>query len=387
MNTPSKQSIPRVALLVETTSTYTRELLSGIRQYIAEKGPWSTFIELRALESSVPPWLSSWDGDGIICRTYTAEMAKAVEKTGLPAVELRTTNFAGGRPFAGMNNGHIGEMVAEHFLNRGYRRFAAYTLDTETFFQERIANFVETVESRGHSCALLPSKGDRNQRDWEKSQDRLVQWLNSLDKPVGVFAANDQLGVRILDACQRAGIAVPEEVAVVGAENEETMCNFSTPPLSSVQFDGRMVGYRAAEILDTMMGGKKTVQSETLINPLGVVVRESSDDLVIEDKLVAHAVRMIRENSGRDVTVESICSSLNISRSTLERRMAASLDRTPKAEILRVQFREVQRLLLNTDFTIETIAEQAGFAHCHYLQTAFKERFGKTPGQYRKAAQ
>lgn len=386
MKAVSSRPVRRVALLIETTRTYTRELLAGVRRYVAEQGPWSTFVELRALDSSPPPWLRAWDGDGILCRTFSREMANAVRETGLPAVELRSTHLAHNRPFVGMDNRHVGEVVAEHFLNRGYRHFAAYTLDTETFFQERSENFVGTLESRGHSCALLPSKGDRSQRDWEKSQRRLVDWLSSLPKPVGIFAANDQLGVRLLDACQRAGIAVPEEVAVVGAENEETLCEFTTPPLTSVQFDGRLVGYRAAATLDILMSGGRDVPEEILVEPRGIVVRGSSDDLVINDHLVAHAVRLIRENAGRGVTVGKICRRLNISRSTLERRMSASLDRTPKAEILRVRFQEVERLLRDTDLTIETIADQTGFAHCHYLQTAFKERLGRTPGEYRRAA-
>ncbi len=378
--------VRRVALLIETTRTYTRELLAGVRRYVAEKGPWSTFVELRALDSSPPPWLRGWDGDGILCRTYTREMETASKATGLPAIALRATHLAQGRPFVGMDNHGVGKLVAEHFLDRGYMKFAAYTLDSETFFQERVENFLATLESKGHSCSLLPSKGDRSARDWEKSQQLLVNWLRSLPKPVGIFAVNDQLGVRLLDACQRAGIVVPEEVAVVGAENEETLCEFATPTLTSVQLDGRLVGYRAAEALDNLMNGARDVPPEILVAPRGIVVRGSSDELVIDDRLVAHAVRTIRENAVHGITVGEICRRLNVSRSTLERRMGDKLGRTPKAEILRARFHEVERLLRDTDLTIESIAEQTGFAHCHYLHTAFKERLGMTPGDFRRAA-
>ncbi|MFV1994387.1 MAG: substrate-binding domain-containing protein [Verrucomicrobiales bacterium] len=382
----SSQSVRRVALLIETTRTYTREVLVGVRRYIAEHGPWSAFVELRALDSSPPAWLRTWDGDGILTRTFTSETARAVTATGLPAIELRATRFGHALPFIGMDNRRIGEMVAEHFLNRGYRDFAVYSLDTETFFQERVENFVATVEAKGFRCDLLPSRGGRDPRDWEKSQARLVQWLGALPRPVGVFATNDQLGVRVLDACQRAGIAVPEEVAVVGCENEETLCNFATPTLTSVQLDGARVGYRAAEALDALMAGGASVDEATLVAPRGIVARRSSDDLVINDGLVAHAARMIRERAMGGILVDDLCRSLNVSRSTLERRMKAALGRTPKAEILRLRFREVERLLRDTDLTVEAIAGQTGFAHCHYLQSAFKERLGKTPGQYRRAA-
>ena len=375
---------PRVALLVETTRTYTRELLAGVRRYVAAHGPWSCFVELRALESGPPPWLRNWDGDGILTRTFTQEMADLITATGLPAVELRATFLKSTRPFVGMDNRLIGQMVAEHFFDRGYQSFAVYSLHTERFFMERVQNFVATVQARGGACSILPEPISDRAADWEKGQARLMAWLTSLPKPVGIFAANDQLGVRVLDACQRAGIPVPEEVAVVGAENEETLCAFANPPLTSVRFDGATVGFAAAELLARMMRGSGAPQGETLFPPKGIVVRGSSDEFVITDRLVAHAARVIRENARTGLNVDDLCRKLNASRSTLDRRMRAALGRTPKDEILRVRFREVERLLRETDLTIDAIAEQTGFAHSHYLQAAFKEVHGLTPGEFRR---
>ncbi|MEW6304560.1 MAG: DNA-binding transcriptional regulator [Verrucomicrobiota bacterium] len=377
--------IPHVALLVETTRTYTRELLAGVRRYLAEHGPWSTFLELRALDSSPPAWLRHWDGDGILTRTFTRQAADTIAAIGVPAVELRSTHFNTTLPFVGIDNRLVGRMVAEHFFERGYRQFGAYSLHTETFFEERVRNFVTAVKASGGACSLLPETTSDSAADWEQSQARLIAWLAGLPKPVGVFAANDQLGVRLLDACQRAGLAVPEEVAVVGAENEETLCAFATPPLTSVRFDGQMVGYRAAQLLDRLMRGGRVRRRETLVPPKGIVVRGSSDEFVIHDRLVAQAARLIRENATQALNVEDLCRRLNVSRSTLDRRMAAALRRTPKEEILRVRFREVERLLRETDLTIEAIAAETGFAHSHYLQAAFKERHRQTPGEFRRA--
>ncbi len=381
---PKKRRIPRVALLIETTRTYTRELLGGIRRYIAEHGPWSTFIELRALDSSPPPWLKSWDGDGIISRTFTQETADLIAESGIPAVEIRSSRLCRQLPFVGMDNRLIGRTVAAHFYNRGYRNFAVYSLSTETFFEQRVQNFVSTVHEAGLGCAVLPEEEAESVSDWEQAQTRLIGWLEQLPKPVGIFAANDQLGVRLLDACQRAGIAVPEEVAVVGAENEETLCEFATPPLSSLRYDGAAVGYRAAETLARLMEGKRPRQKEILIPPRGIMVRASSDDLVIHDQLVARASRLMREGVASGITVDDVCRKLNASRSTLERRMKAALKRRPKDELQRLRFRLVERLLLDTDLTIDAIAEQTGFTHSHYLQSAFKARHGCTPGQFRR---
>ncbi len=377
------RKVPRVALLVETTRTYTREVLGGVKRFIAAHGPWSTFLELRALDSAPPAWLRDWDGDGILTRTFTQEMADLISRTGLPAVELRATNLKGERPFVGMDNASIGRSVAEHFFERGYRQFAAYSLRTERFFIERVQNFVRSVESYGCRCFELPETLSDSAADWEKSQDTLINWLSLLPKPVGIFAANDQLGVRLLDACQRAGVAVPEEVAVVGAENEETLCSFATPALTSVRFDGQTVGYKAAELLERLMSGKSVKLRETLIPPKGIIVRASSDELVINDRLVANAVRLIREDSNKGLNVDNLCQRLNVSRSTLDRRMKSALNRSPKEEISRIRFREVERLLIETDLTMETIAELTGFTHSHYLQAAFKQIYGETPGGFR----
>ena len=377
------RKVPRVALLVETTRTYTREVLGGVKRFIAAHGPWSTFLELRALDSAPPAWLRDWDGDGILTRTFTQEMADLISRTGLPAVELRATNLKGDRPFVGMDNASIGRSVAEHFFERGYRQFAAYSLRTERFFIERVQNFVRSVESYGCRCFELPETLSDSAADWEKSQDTLINWLSLLPKPVGIFAANDQLGVRLLDACQRAGVAVPEEVAVVGAENEETLCSFATPALTSVRFDGQTVGYKAAELLERLMSGKSVKQRETLIPPKGIIVRASSDELVINDRLVANAVRLIREDANKGLNVDNLCKRLNVSRSTLDRRMKSALNRSPKEEISRIRFREVERLLIETDLTMETIAELTGFTHSHYLQAAFRQIYGETPGRFR----
>lgn len=385
VSTPSHhRRMPRVALLIETTRSYTREMLAGVRRYVAEAGPWSTFIELRALDSSPPPWLKHWDGDGILTRTFTTEMNRAVAATRLPAVELRSTNLPHHRPFVGMDNRLIGQAVAEHFLNRGYRHFAVHGLSSETFFLERTGNFVARLKAEGFPCAELPITESDRPRDWEKTQAQLIARLRALPKPVGIFSANDQLGVHLLDACLRAGLAVPEEIAVVGCENEETLCTLATPPLTSVRLDGARVGYEAARLLDRLMRGDSPPREPLLLPPRGILTRKSSDDLVITDALVAHCCRLIRERATLGLTVDDLCSAVNTSRSTLERRMKAAIRRTPKEEILRIRFRDVEHLLRESDLTLDAIAEKTGFIHASYFQTAFRERYGMTPGAFRK---
>lgn len=373
-----------VALLIETSRSYARDMLRGVKRYVTENGNWSLFLEMRALDSPVPPWLARWKGDGILSRTGGPDMAKVLRRVKVPVVELRASKFNLGFPFVGVDNHALGAMVAEHFLERGFRHFACYELDFETFFAERCDNFVARLQAQGFECDIYRA-ADRGEhpREWEKQQAALTRWVESLPKPVGILACTDQLGFWLLDACQRAGLAVPEEVAVVGVEDDESLCETATPPLSSVRFSGMQIGYRAAGLLDRLMAGETIADRITLVPPQGITVRRSSDIVALEDRLVAKAVTYIREHAAQGLRVSEVARAVGASRSTLERRMKDVLGRLPKTEIQRVQFDRVKELLLATDLSLMSIARRAGFPHHQYLCEAFKRQFGMTPGEFR----
>ncbi|MBI3469489.1 MAG: XylR family transcriptional regulator [Planctomycetes bacterium] len=380
------KEMPHVALLIETSRTYGRDLLRGVKRYISEHRPWSVYMELRALDSKVPPWLKHWRGDGILTRTGSQAMADAVRETGVPAIELRATRLKHDLPFIGADNRAMGRMVAEHLIERGFRRFGVYEIDIEGYFEERRDNFIETLRQAGYPCSIFQAPGHRERpAEWEKHQDHLASWVAGLEKPVGLLACTDQLGFWLLDACNRAGVAVPEEAAVVGAENEESLCTMSTPPLSSVLFNGARIGYEAAAALDRMMAGGPAPQEPILVPPIGIVTRQSSDVVAVEDHDLAEALRFIREHAHEGITVEDVLRRVAMSRSALERRMREAIGRTPKSEILRVQINLVRQLLVDTDLTLAGIAHKAGFRHPQYMAEVFKQKLGQTPGEYRAA--
>lgn len=379
-----QNSIPHVALLVETARTYGRGLLRGVRRYMSTHGPWSVYLELRALDSRTPPWLKHWKGDGIITRTGSQAMADAIAATGAPTVELRATRLTHKFPFVGVDNRVIGEMVTQHLQERGFRRFAIYGIENEDYFEERCKNFVAAVEAAGFPCEIYRQPGHRElPAHWERQQQHVAEWIAGLEKPVGVMACTDQLGFWFLDACKRAKASVPEEVAVVGCENDESLSTMSIPPLSSVQFNAERTGYEAASLLDRMMAGEAAPAGHTLIPPLGIVARQSSDIVAVEDKEIADALRFIRENAPRGLTVENVLQAIPMSRAVLDQRMREAIGRTAKAEMLRVQLDHVKRLLAETDLSLSQIADRSGFRHPQYMAELFKKKCGKTPGQYR----
>lgn len=377
--------LPHVALLIETSRSYGRGVLRGVRRFIAEHEPWSVYLETRALESQAPAWLQSWRGNGILTRTGSKAQARAVLNARVPAVELRTARFTPSVPFVGVDNRKVGEMVVEHLLERGFRRFGLYALDSEDFFRERCANFVDSLAERGFACDIYaaPPHAERPAH-WERQQDELTRWVRGLAKPVGVMACTDQLGFWLLDACKRAGASVPEELAVLGVENDESLCTMATPGLSSVALDTQRTGFVAAELLARLMRGKRRSAAPTLIEPLGIVTRQSSDVVAVEDELLAQALRYIREHACEGINVDDVLRTTPVSRSKLERDLRKLLGRSPNAEIRRVQLREVQRLLLETDLNLTAIAGRTGFAHVQYLCESFKKLFGQTPGEWRK---
>jgi LacI family transcriptional regulator len=377
---------PHVALLIETSRTYGRDLLRGIKRFMSEHEPWSIFTEMRALESPVPPWLVRWRGDGILTRTNSQAMADAIRKTGVPAVELRATKLRHNLPFIGVDNRWLGQMVAEHLLECGFRHFGVYELATEGYFEERRDNFIETLRRAGFPCHEYQTP-DRREKPvhWEKQQAAVARWIAGLPKPIGIMACTDQLGFWLLDACRRAGVAVPEEVAVVGVENDESLCAMSTPPLSSVQFNGEQIGYQAAAMLARLMAGEPVPKEPMLVKPLGIVTRQSSDVVALENQDLAAAVRFIREHACDGITVDDVLRAVLVSRSSLERQMRNVLGRTPAAEIARVQFNRVRELLSETELSLAAIAGKVGFNYPQYMAEAFKRRFGQTPGEFRAA--
>ncbi|WP_397384253.1 substrate-binding domain-containing protein [Prosthecobacter sp.] len=379
--------IPQVAVLVDTSRSYGRDIVRGIRRYVAEHGPWSLYLEPRDLRSRFPDWLKDWPGDGILSRTVDAAMLRQLKATKLPVIELRTTVLPHSFPFVGMDNRIVGTRVAEHLRNRGFQRFACYLDTAEAFFVERSEYFAQTLRAHGFECSLFKSGGAGTKRlRWDEHQRALSEWLTSLEKPVGVFAVNDQLGFWLLDAARRAGIAVPEEVAVVGAENDNMLCDTASPPLSSVRLRGQAVGYEAARLLDEWMAKQRVPKpgEKHLLAPGDIVVRQSSDIVAVEDPRIAEALRFIRQHATEQIDVTRVARETALSRSVLERRMKALIGRSPGEEINRIRFAAVEKLLTQTDLTLDAIAARCGFTHPQYMAGAFRKRAGMTPGEFRR---
>ena len=382
---PSKifvKSPPQIALLIETSNAYARGLLRGVMAYIREHRPWSLYLSEHNRGDKPPGWFSEWKGDGIIARIENQAIADALRRVQVPIVDVSAARLLPSLPWFETDNAAFAAVAAEHLLERGFKHFAYCGDSRFSWSKWRSEHFENFIHSAGHRCFVY-SPPKRFALDEKAQVEHIADWIRSLPKPLGMMACYDLRGQQVLDACRRMGIAVPDEIAVIGVDNDELLCELSHPPLTSIIPNTHRTGYEAAALLDVMMSGKRVVGETHLIPPIGIATRQSTDVLAIEDRNVARAVHYIRLHACNGINVQDVLKAVPHSRRLLESRFKKLIGRTPHEEILRVQLDRVKQLLSDTDLSLEQIAERAGFTHVEYLSVVFKKKVGMPPSRFR----
>lgn len=397
--------LPRVAVLIESSRAFGRGLIEGIARYSRHHGPWSMYFEPQALGVAPPAWLDTWDGDGILVRIDDQRMADAVLATGLPALDLRGRLPELPLPFIGGDNEQITRLAFDHLRERGLTQFAfcgvaegqMRTLDL------RRQHFVQHVQEAGYSCDVYSGRrsrkgGQRSVRtkdgsvpaidfgslDWDSEQNALAKWVASLPRPIGIMACHDPRGYQLVDACRRADVSIPDEVAVVGVDNDPVLCSMADPPMTSIDSDGLRIGHHAASWLDRMMRGENGPVSPVLIGPRRLHPRRSSDMLAVTDSDLASAMAFIRDYACDGIQVGAVVRHVATSRSVLERKFRKHLGRTIKSEMLRVQLEKAQQLLSESDLPLAALAGQTGFSTEKYFSDVFVRETGVRPTAWRR---
>jgi LacI family transcriptional regulator len=380
----SRRSRREVALLIETSNGYARGLLNGIIAYIREHERWSVYLGEHGRGDDPPRWLRSWRGDGIIARIENDRIASAVVDSGLPTVDVSAARKVAPLPWVETDDRAIADSAARHLLERNFRQLAFCGDDRFNWSRWRCEHFQRAAREAGVACSVYKPTA-RARRDWDAMEDQIGRWLLSLPRPVGVMACYDIRARHVLDACRRVGLAVPDEVAVVGVDNDEFLCHLSDPPLSSIAPDTRRTGYEAAALLDRLMSGRERQRGQAIfVQPLGVVTRRSTDVFALGDPDVSGAVRFIREHACDGIAVKDLLAEVPLSRRVLEGRFRKLLGRTPHDEIARVRLERVVQLLRETQLPLAEVARRSGFRNAEYLGTAFRREFGTSPNAYRQ---
>ena len=394
MNNGSKVPVrPRVALLIESSRAYGRRTLFGVARYVREHQPWSIFLQERSLGEKCPEWLRDWKGDGIIARVESRQIANGIRKLGVPAVDVRYLLKNLGLPSVRPDDAAAARLAFDHLRERGFRQFAFCGFNGADYSDIRRDSFSACATRAKLTCHVYgdPVKMRKaSTQEFEarglKDGEHVARWLEGLPKPIGLMACNDIRGQQVLNACRAAGISVPDEIAVIGVDNDEMLCELADPPLSSVSLDTERIGYEAAALLDQMIAGKKPKQDLILVHPSGVVTRRSTDVLAIEDRHITAATQFIRERACEGIDVSDVLRVVPLSRSTLERRFLRVLGHSPKEEILRTRLSRAKQLLAETDFSLAQVADKVGFEHPEYLSVIFKKKTNLTPGEFRAQA-
>ena len=374
----------RVAIFVNVGIAYGRDILAGISRYMRTHEPWLVFGEPDRIATPIGD-MNHWDGDGVIAHVSTPSNHKLLRRPGLPVVNTLDHTAEWGIASVLPDNIAIGRMGARHLLERGFRHFGYCGFRGQGYSQWRASGFATEVQKEGYEISQWEGEGMQTTfKRWNKIKAEMTAWVHGLPRPAGVMCCSDTRARHVAQICQEVGVRVPEDLALLGVDNDVLTCEISNPPLSSVDLSAEQLGYEAAALLDRLMAGARPPTAPILIPPTGVVTRRSSDVLAISDTTVAQAVRFIYEHASEPIGVDDVANAVPASRRVLERRFRAILNRTIGEQIGNARIDRAQELLVHSDAAPPVVAQRCGFRYVQQFHMMFKRFTGVTPVAYRR---
>ena len=384
---------PRVVVILETCVQPDREKLDGIFKYVRFYGPWHLHIIQNRVGEQRLAHFEAWRANGVIVGQSMLDMEAALSKTKVPLVLIDPLprHLQPRSPFSRFSivrndASQVGAEAADFFLKHGFKHFAyvGEVLD-RPWSQGRGQGFSQRLREAGYACQTYPALNTAEQNDWAVEQEKLTRWLTSLPKPTALFAAMDVRARQVLDTCLINSINVPDDVAILGVDNDEQLCLGSFPTLSSIECDMGACGFMAAQLLDEQMRGKRKRKTELCYGVKRLVTRQSTHAVQpVQDKLVARALEFVRLNACEGIGVPDVVAYLKVSRRLAELRFRQTCGRSILDEIQRVRLARVQRLVTETDYPIREITDRSGFQTDDHLRRMFKRAFGVSMQEYRR---
>lgn len=377
----------RVVIMIMGHASASRQAAQGVLDYCRAGSRWEIHFEattdvhaIRRVEHAV----RDWRANGFIGYVNGRALARVLHAAGIPAIDLGGEQQPGLTTVA-MDDDTTGRLVAGHFLERGFRNMAYFGYAEYSHSRVRQDGFTAAVEEAGgSSCQSFLLRPIHTATGWITDQAALRPWLSRLPKPVGIMACNDLLAREIISCCERGGLRVPDDVGVVGVDNDELECGLCTVPISSVMSPAHQIGMEAGRILDRMMRQPKWQPEPTRLPPQGIAIRRSSDVYAVEDEAVAAALAYIRDHVHQPVTVGDILGQVHVSRRALEWRFVKVLGRTPRKIILQAHIDRARMLLTESNLKLSAVATQAGFSPHQVFSKILRQALGMTPSQYRQ---
>lgn len=379
----------KIILLSDFAEEYTKLLLRGITRYSRDHGPWTFcrtplyYRETMGIDGIVQ-WALEWEADGIIGQFYNEEEVRKFTDAGIAVIAQDFEERFDNVPNITGDYHETGRLGADYFLKKGFRNFAFYGFSNIVWSRERAEGFEERVKEAGHDVHYYEHKNSRSMDLWYYKPSDLSRWLNSLPKPIALMTCDDNQGHHITEAARHAGIRIPEEVAVLGVDNDETMCDLSDPPLSSIGLDAEKAGYETARLMEQMIETKMYTGKNVIVKATQVITRHSTDIFASKDKYIVSALKYIHDNLDKNLKVDQVLKEVPLSRRSLEKRFVQTTGYPVYEYIYNQRIEKFTQKLLETDLTIFEIALDLGLNDSKNIARQFKQIKGLTPVEYRK---
>lgn len=363
---------------------YDYRLHRGIAKYAVQHG-WHLCPD--TTKEKVIPW--GWEGDGILAWLGAGDdLADYVVQARKPTVDFSFRRPQLRFPRVLVDHAAVARLAAEHYLARGLTHFCFYSDAENWAFEEYGSAFVKAVKAAGHACNWLrwhqSPKFTRGRLQWKHKRRWLAEELKQMPKPLGVFAATDDHAVEVLEACEDAGLSVPEEISIIGVDNSLLGVDAMRIPISSIDTNLELVGYRGAAVLDALMQGKPAPAEPVRVPPLGLVARQSSDLIAINHPGVAKSLRFLHEHGFEPIGVDDLARAAGMSRRALHQAFVKHLGRPPGTELHRIRIEQAKKLLTDPDQPLNDIAGRCGYQSENGFWVSFKQATGVSPRQYRE---
>ncbi len=385
--------IPKVILLIEDASSYCRELIRGISRYAHLKGPWTIYRDIHnssyshglVYRKEFFDHLHNIDADGLITRSPKKSML--ITQKGVPTIiAITETDAPPEMPRLDIDHLKVGETAAKYYIEKGYKSFAFYGNIKYYWTAQRCKGFSEYLQNAGHPvvCYDHPPINAIREKGFDFKLRNLADWLKTLPKPTAIMACSDSWAVNLIEAAKIAEIHIPEQLALMGVDNDEAICESCFPRLSSISLNAEVSGFKMAEMLDGMMKGRQAQGERILVQPVQVVTRPSTDITAVTDDDVAQSLQFIRTNQRNLIQVADVAAAVGVSLRTLQNKFRENLDRTILDEIKNTRISYAKELLLNSDMNISQISDYMAFSGTNGFSRYFKTETGLSPFEYRK---
>lgn len=377
----------KVILLFDQMRVTGRGIMRGVINYSRIYGPWKfhtlpPFYRRNQKRILTDISIKNLNADGIIMDDR--EVTENLIKSKLPFIAIDIESKIPNMANIYANEKKIGEIAAKHLMERGFKNFAYCGYDDLYWSHERSESFKKTLQKAGFETIFYHQPKSKINRKWENEQYILIRWLKTLPKPVAIFAGNDDRGKNVAAACKLAEFKIPDQVAVLGTDNDDLVCELSDPPLSSVALNWERAGFEAAELLEKLIQGKNIKKPTVIIQPTNVATRLSTDVLAIDDQDVCQAIRFIRDHSKELIQVNDVVDSVTLSRRVLEKRFRQILGLSIFEEIRRVRVNQIKTMLITTNMSILEIVMSVGYSNVHNVARYFKQETGLSMQDYRR---